>query len=82
MAYEFRMIVGERRVAENMIRMNMSIDDIAHRYRCNAPDRLPQRSTDRKRSTSVNDCDAPGAGNKTEIGNVAEIGGVISACCP
>jgi len=74
MADEFRMIVGECRVAENMVRMDMRIYDIAHWYRCNVPDRQPQCATDRKSSSGVDDCDASGADDKTEIGNVAEIG--------
>ena len=74
MADEFRMIVDERRVAEDMIRMDMRVDDIAYRHRCDAPDRLPQRPTDCKRSAGVDDRDAPGADDKAEIGDVAEIG--------
>ena len=74
MADEFGMIVGERRVAEDVIRMDMRVDDVAHRHRRNAPDRLPQRLADRKRSAGVDDRDAPGADDKAEIGNVAEIG--------
>jgi hypothetical protein len=41
MTDELGMIVVKRGVAEDMIRMDMCVDDIAHRYRCNAPNSLP-----------------------------------------
>ena len=68
------MVVGERRVAEDMIRMDMRVDDIAHRHRRNALDRAPQRASDRKGAAGVDDRDASAADDKAEVGNVAEIG--------
>jgi hypothetical protein len=82
MADEFGTIVGERRIAEDVIRMSMGVDHVAHRNCRNAPDRKPQRPADRIRSARVDDRHAARADDKARLATSPKLARVISDCWP
>ena len=71
MTDDLRMIVVERRIAEDVIRMHVRVDDEAHRQGRERADRRAQRAPDDIAAAGVDYSDAARADDEAHIGNVA-----------
>ena len=73
-ADEVGSILDERRIAEDVIRMHVRIDDVAHRCRRDTRDRPPQRATHRIAAAGIDHRDATRADDEAEVRHVAGVG--------